>query len=278
MTAWLHRPVALARIAWLRTLLYLFVPLDVLVTTPWVAAHDTAPASLYAPLFVGRVLQHPAPTTLLVDVVQVLLLVAALVAATGRAPRLLGSAVAVLYFEWMLIAMSYGKVDHDRFAFLVALAVLPTIGKIRWRDNSSDANAAWAIRAIQLAVVATYFLSTFAKFRFGGLDWVNGATLMRAVLRRGTDLAEPLTTVPWVLHVGQYLIVIFELASPLMLVRGRIGRFMLASAVLFHTVTFLAIRIAFWPHLLCLLAFLPLERLEQRVRLSRARNTAETPV
>jgi hypothetical protein len=49
------------------------------------------------------------------------------VGATGRAPRLLGWTIFVLYFEWMIIAMSYGKVDHDRFAFLVALAVLPTV-------------------------------------------------------------------------------------------------------------------------------------------------------
>ena len=42
--------------------------------------------------------------------------------AAGRR-RLLGWTVFLLYLEWMIIAMSYGKVDHDRFALLVALAV-----------------------------------------------------------------------------------------------------------------------------------------------------------
>ncbi|MFN2587744.1 MAG: HTTM domain-containing protein [Actinomycetota bacterium] len=163
--------------------------------------------------------------------------------------------------EWIVIAFSYGKVDHDRFAFLVALAVLPTVGRISWNDESSDEKAAWAIRCIQIAVVATYFLSTFAKFRFGGFDWVNGATLLRAVLRRGTDLAAPLETAPELLRVAQWGIVVFELASPLLLTRGRIGRLYLASAFLFHAVTYATIRIVFWPHVACLLAFLPLEKL-----------------
>lgn len=264
MTAWLHRPVALARIAWLRTLLYLFVPLDLLVTTPWVAAHDTAPASLYAPLFVGRVLQHPAPTTLLVDVVQVLLLVAALVAATGRAPRLLGSAVAVLYFEWMLIAMSYGKVDHDRFAFLVALAVLPTVGAARHRDRMPSEAAGFAVRCITVAVVATYVLSVAAKHRFGGglANWLESAVFVRAVLRRGTPLGDLLLEAPWLLHVGQYALVVMEFGAPVLLVlTGRRLYLTLGAYLAFHLGTYAAIAIVFLPHVMCLAAFLPLERL-----------------
>ena len=54
---------------------------------------------------------------------------------------------------WMLVAMSYGKVDHDRFAFLVALAVLPTVRRARHGDRSLNESAGWAIRVTQIAVI-----------------------------------------------------------------------------------------------------------------------------
>ncbi|MBK5228067.1 MAG: hypothetical protein JJE05_06120, partial [Actinobacteria bacterium] len=86
---------------------------------------------------------------------------------------------------------------------------------------------------------------------------------------RGTGLAEPLLDHPWILHITQYLIVTFESLSPLMLAGGRIGRTMLVAALIFHAITFSTISIIFLPHIMCLLAFLPLERL------SSGRRTAE---
>lgn len=260
LAAWWFSPLPRRRVAWLRVALYAFVVLDVVWLRPWVGDNGFLPASRYHPLMVGRLLPLPTPTPLIVEVVKYALLASAAVAASGRFVRLAGALVFGLYLEWMLIAFSYGKVDHDRVAFLVALAVLPTVGKVSWRDATSDERAAWAIRCIQLAVVATYFLSAFAKIRFGGIDWVNGATLLRAVLRRGTDLAAPLENAPELLRAGQWTIMIFELSSPLLLARGRVGRLYLGAALAFHAVTFAAIGIAFWPHIACLLSFLPLER------------------
>ena len=40
----------------------------------------------------------------------------------------------------------------------------------------------------------------------------------------------------------------------------------LVTFVTFHVVTFACLTIAFWPHLMCLLAFLPLERLRTQLR------------
>jgi hypothetical protein len=259
---WWFRPVSRGRVAALRTIVYLFIFIDVFLTTPWVAQHAAVPGELYEPLLLGRLLPLPTPGPVLVSVVKYALLACALVAATNRLPRLAGSAVFLLYFEWMFIAMSYGKVDHDRFAFLVALVVLPTAGAARWGDKTSDERAGWAIRSIQVAVVLTYFLSVFAKLRFGGLGWLTGATLTRAVIRRGTFLAEPLLEVPWVLQAAQWGIVLFELASPLLLVPGKIGRRFLIVAIVFHAVTFSTITIIFLPHMICLFSFVPLERID----------------
>jgi hypothetical protein len=206
----------------------------------------------------------------LIVAVEVALLLFAGIAALGRWSRVTGVVVFFLYLAGMLIAMSYGKVDHDRFAFLVALAVLPTVPTRQESEGESSEAAGWALRCIQVAVVLTYFLAAFSKFRYGGLGWLNGGTLMWAVLRRGTLFAEPLIDNPWMLHVGQYMVVGFELASPLLLVPGRIGRWFLGAAVLFHLVTFATITIIFLPHIMCLLAFVPLERL----RLPRTREAA----
>lgn len=262
--AWWFAPLPRRRVAWLRVFLYSFVVIDVLWLRRWVADYGLVPGDRYQPLMIGRLLPLPTPTPLIVEVVKYSLLACAVVAASGRFVRLAGVLVFGLYLEWMVIAFSYGKVDHDRVAFLVALAVLPTVGKVTWGDKIADEKAGWAVRCIQVAVVATYFLSTFAKFRFGGFDWVNGATLLRAVLRRGTDLAEPLETAPELLRAAQWGIVLFELTSPLLLARGRIAGIYLASAFLFHAITYATIQIVFWPHVACLLAFLPLEKLRSR--------------
>jgi hypothetical protein len=49
--------------------------------------------------------------------------------------------------------MSYGKVDHDHFGFLLALAVLPTVGRARFSDREPSARAGWAIRMVTLGAV-----------------------------------------------------------------------------------------------------------------------------
>lgn len=276
-TGWLFTPAPLARVAWLRVLAYLFVPVDLLLTTPWVVLHAQVPAELYVPLRLGRVLQLPAPGPW-VEVLQVVLVAAALAAAvlSARAavPRWLGVAVALGYLQWMVVAMSYGKVDHDRVAFLVLLAALPTVGRAALRDHRASEAAGWAVQVTALAVVATYTLAAVAKLRFGGVEWVDGATLTRAVLRRGTPLSTWLLDVPGLLLLLQYAIIAMELAvAPLLLVRWRraaVGWALAAGFLAFHAVTFAAITIVFLPHCVALLALLPLERLPlERLPLGR---------
>ena len=264
MTAWLFRPVPRARVAWLRMLLYAFIWADVLALRPWVRLHGDVPGILYKPLAIGNLFNLPTPTPTFTTTVMLLLLATSAVCATGRLPRALGTLVAFLYLEWMVIAVSYGKVDHDRFGFLVALFVLPTVGAASFDDREPDERAGWAVRCIQLGAVATYFLAVIAKARFGHglLTWLNSTTLLRAVVRRGTFISDPLMHNPWTLHVTQWLIVAMELASPLLLVRGRPGRWMLITLVTFHAVTFACLTIAFWPHLMTLLAFVPLENVK----------------
>jgi hypothetical protein len=260
---WWFGPVPLARIAVFRTIAYLFIPIDVFLTTAWVRAHADVPTEWYQPLLIGRLLHLPTPTHTLVIVVQWLLVLTALAAATGRAPRLLGTAVFLLYAEWMVIAMSYGKVDHDRIAFLVALVVLPTIGRARFRDRRASEAAGWAMAAVLVTVMLTYFLAAWAKIRFGGWDWPTGATLTRAVLRRGTPFSDWTLDVPYLLPAAQWAMLCLELAAPLiLLVRSDRARIALALFLLgFHLMTFAGVTIIFLPHCVAILSILPWERL-----------------
>jgi hypothetical protein len=259
---WWFRPVPLARIAVFRVIAYLFIPVDVFLTTAWVRAHADVPTDWYQPLLIGRLLHLPTPTHTLVIVLQWALVLAALAAATGRAPRLLGTAVFLLYAEWMVIAMSYGKVDHDRIAFLVALAVLPTIGLARFRDRRPSEAAGWAMAAVLVTVMLTYFLAAWAKIRFGGWDWPTGSTLTRAVLRRGTPLSDWTLEVPWLLTAAQWVMLTLELASPLiLLVRSDRARIALVLFLIgFHVMVFAGVTIIFLPHCIAILSILPWER------------------
>jgi hypothetical protein len=261
MTRWLFAPAPLGRVAALRTLAYLFIVFDLLVYSSWVRTRGDVPVELYEPLAIARVLHLPPPAGPVVDVVWWTLLLLAMLAATGRRPRLLGWTVFTLYFAWMIIAMSYGKVDHDRFAFLVALAVLPTVGAARHGDRRPSEAAGWSLRVIQIAVVCTYFLAAYAKIRLGGWGWMTGSVLARAFLRRGTELADLIAAVPYALIAAQIGIVVFEALSPLVfLTRGRLRYAIIGFFYSFHVMSFATISISFAPHLVAMAAFLPLEK------------------
>jgi hypothetical protein len=163
----------------------------------------------------------------------------------------------------MVIAMSYGKVDHDRIAFLVALAVLPTIGRARFRDRRPSEAAGWGMAAVFVTVMLTYFFAAWAKTRFGGWDWASGSTLTWAVLRRGTELSMWTLDVPWLLPASQWAMIVLEFAAPLMLlVRSDRARVALVLFLLgFHVMTYAGVTIIFLPHCIAILSILPWERL-----------------
>jgi Vitamin K-dependent gamma-carboxylase len=261
LAAWLFEPMPVARVAVLRLLVFAFVVVDVLHlhTSGWY--HGWADPVWYEPLVMGDLLHLPAADVLLVEVLKWGCVLTALAAMTGRAPRLLGWAVAVSWTWYQYVAFSYGKVDHDRADFVVALALLPTVGLAHLSDRRRSEAAGFALRAVQLAAIATYFLSAWAKIRFGGWDWVNSATMVRAVVRRGTPWAQWLLEVPWTLHSFQWVLMAAELTAPVIfLLSERWRRRVVAGWFVFHAMTYAAITIAFWPHLVMMLAFLPLER------------------
>lgn len=258
--------VPLDRIRLLRFAIYAFVVFDMLLLRDKVFARAEVPPELYQPVLPARLLSLPALDPTIVRILFAIVVVGAPLAAIGRWPRLTGSVVAVAFTWWQLGNMSYGKVDHDHLALLVACWVLPTVPgavrRSRLDEVSARRKAGWALRCIQLAVVVTYLGSAMAKVRIGGWNWPTGATLVWALQRRGTDLGDRLLAVPQLLVFGQWIAFVAELLSPvLMFLRGRA----IVVAVLFwagfHAFTYQVLGIHFLPTAVCLLAFLPVERL-----------------
>ena len=262
---WLFAPVPVRRLALLRIAVFGFVVIDVLAlhTSGWY--HGFADPAWYRPLALGRLLGIPAASPWGVELLKWGSVGCALAALSTRRPRLLGWLTAICWTGYQYVAFSYGKVDHDRADFLVALFVLPTAGMASLADRRRSEAAGFALRCVQLVAVATYFLSAIAKIRFGGWNWVNSATMVRAVVRGGTPLSHWMLQVPWTLHAFQWVLLAAELTSPvLFLVSERWRRRLVAAWYLFHAATFGALLIAFWPHLVMMLAFLPLEDYRDR--------------
>jgi hypothetical protein len=263
-----------ARVAVLRTILYLFVLVDIHLIVA-----DPIPLSrhpeLYQPLLVERLFGLPPPSVPLTTSLYVVLVLGSVVAAANRLPRVAGAVVAAAFTWWTAIGMSYGKVDHDHLAFVVALWVLPTVGAVgaRWRSRAASARAGWALKCIQLAVVSTYFLSALTKIRSGDwsiTSWPDSAILTWAIVRRPHGVGQFLLAYPAVLRAMQWFAFLAELTSVVVLwLRGRA---LLAAAAFwlgFHVFTVVILGIHFAPTLVCWLAFAPLERLGPWLRRRR---------
>ena len=278
---WFAPVVSESRVAILRTVLYAFVLLDI-----HLFVRDPIPLSrhpeLYSPLLLARALHLPPPSVPLTVTLYVVLLIGCVVAAANRLPRLAGFVVAAAFTWWTAIGMSYGKVDHDHMALVVALWVLPTVGVVagRWRAQQVSAQAGWALRCIQIAVVLTYFLSALTKIRSGGwslTSWPESSILLWAIIRRPNGLGQFLIPHPELLRVMQWFAFVAELTSVVVLwLRGRA---LLLAALFwmgFHVFTVTILYIHFAPTAICWLAFAPLERLGPWLRRVVARRRERT--
>ncbi len=272
-------PIPAARVAWLRHLVYVFVIVDALFITTDPIPHGDVPKALYTGLDVRSILHMPAPNPVYVRVLFVVLMVSAVVAATGRLPRLAGWVCAVAMLDWVSNGFAYSKVDHDHFALMVALFVLPTAGRASVRDVTTGSQAAgWAVRMIQAACVSTYALAAWAKIRSGGwtLRWVDGDTLIWALTRRPNGIAPWLVQHPGVCRAMQWIVFFAELCSPVMMWLR--GRWLLAYVLFwlgFHLSTYYLLGIHFLPLVVCLAAFAPLERIGPWWWARRARGDSE---
>ena len=276
IVGWFLPVVPDARIAIFRTVVYVFVLLDMhlFVRDPIPLSHQP---ELYSPLLLARVFQLPPPSVPLAYTLYAVLWISCLVAGANRLPRLAGLVAAAAFTWWTVIGMSYGKVDHDHLALIVALWVLPTAGPLRnrWRSTDWSQRSGWVLKCVQIAVIFTYFLSALTKIRSGGwsfTSWPNSAILMWAIIRRPHGLGQFLMPYPGLLRVMQWFAFLAELTS--LVVLWLRGRALLLAALFwlgFHVFTAAILYIHFAPTLVCWLAFAPLERFAPWLRRVKAR-------
>ncbi len=264
---WFVAPVPRARLAVFRILLYAFLPLEILWIRASVVAHSYVP-ELYRPTWLARALHLPPLTPEVAIALRwgILALVVLAIAAVlaGRWQRTTGWLLAGAFWVWMLNSMGFGYVSHDHLAIMVAITVLPTAGRATLGDTRPSEAAGWALRSVQLAVVATYVGSAVLKIlRAGSLwGWPSSAVFVWAITRRGSALIRWTLDYPWLLVIGQWGLFLLELASPVVLwLRGRWLYLMIGVFLFFHLMTYLSLGIHFLPTVVCWAAFLPLERL-----------------
>lgn len=266
---WVFPQIATERVVWMRRLVYLVVLLDIFWLTAFPIGHGNVPADLYAELPVRALLHLPQPNPAYVQVLRVVIALAAVLGILGVRPRLVGWVVAVGMLDWVSNAFSYTKINHDHLALMVALFVLPLAATGTAASREALQRNGWTIRMIQLSVVATYFLAAVEKLRGPGLGWASSAVLVWAITRRGSALGEFVAQWPLLTYVFQWVVLIAEFCAPLMLVlRGRALYAYVAFWFVFHASTLLLLGIHFLPTVVCLFALLPLERVTPGRRLS----------
>ncbi|MCS6710800.1 hypothetical protein JSY14_01720 [Brachybacterium sp. EF45031] len=274
---WLMPPLPVARAARLHRLVAVVVVLDVLLFADDVPAHARSP-EFYRPLLLARLLHLPAVTPTLAGILLVVILTAAAMVIAGRTQRIAGAVLAVSFWVWMLWSQSYGYVSHDQMALMVAVAVLPTVPALTSRSERVSRAAGWALRSIQLAVVATYVLSVLAKTLYSGSPaaWANSAIFTWAFIRRGAPWVEWTLQLPWLFVPAQWAVLLMELGTVLALVlRGRALYTLIGIVLLFHLGTLLTLGIHFLPTVVCWAAFLPLEHLRVPTLRRRSQTSPE---
>ncbi len=261
---WSFPEVPLARVAVFRSIIYLFVIWDIFYLTDDVIPHGYLP-EFYSPLWIGRWLPFPDPTVLGAQIMQGALIAACLIAASGFFARTSGWAVAILFLAWMENSQGFSYVSHDHMALMVTTWVLPTVGAAKFFDRTVSQGAGWALRAVQVATILTYFGSVFSKiFSNGGSLWAwpNSAVFTWAFMRRGSGFVNWTLEYPELLRIAQWGLYLMEIFSiGILFLKGRGLYIAIVLFFSFHLATYLSLGIHFLPTVVCWFAFFPLENI-----------------
>lgn len=210
-------------------------------------------------------------------------LIAALIAlgasALGLFTRVSTLAGAALTLFWIGLVYSFGKVHHDKVAFafaLLALAFAPCgarwsldalLARRRGRPVERDSQyAATALRFVQVTLAIGYCAAGLSKLLIGGVDWLNGYTLMGIVMSYDNVAARYLCSSVELCQVASIVTVATEALFPLVLFFPALRWFFLPSVVAFHVATWWTMDTGPYMSLwLLLVAFLPLERVPSSI-------------
>lgn len=297
--SWLLRPAPPRRLALLRILVGAFATVYLLARYPHLVAFGDFPPQRFHPVGAVSLLDEPLSSGAVTAAV-VAAIAAGIAFTVGWRYRLTGPAFALLFLWVTTYRNSWGTVLHTEN--LVALQVM-IIGFVRAGDAFSlDARRrgaeradswryGWPIRLVTVVTVLAYFVSGWAKLRFGGAEWLFGDTLRNQIaddnLRKLLlgDFYSPfggwLTQFGWLFPPMAMATMVVELGAPLALLHGRLGRWWTGAAWSFHLaiVAVMAIVFAYQLSFIAFAAFFRLEMGWERVkqwRVVRRRRAAAT--
>ena len=131
------------------------------------------------------------PSAGVIVAIQVVGVVAALLAAARRWPRATFAIAWVCYLVLAGLRGSRGKVLHNDLLLLWTSAVF-LLAPVRasWRDREPSRENGWPVRVAIVVAALIYFFAGYHKLRRSGIDWVLGEN-MQYILRWGPAIGEP---------------------------------------------------------------------------------------
>lgn len=231
------------------------------------------PRALFRPLSFVRLISE-MPSVEVIVALQVVGVLAAIVALTGRVPR---ASLIVAWSSFLVLAglrSSMGKVLHnDVLLLLVAVPFL-----------AARPREAWPLRVGLVTVTAGYFFAGVAKLRYSGIPWVtsdNLRFLMYSASHSGRApsswFALSVAERAWLSKLTAVYIIGLELSFPVVLFVRRARIVFAVAAVWLHVATWFTLGIDYWLWAavtpLVLIAQRPVIRAESTRAISAARGS-----
>ena len=226
-------------------------------------------------------IDQPLPASLVVAAV-VLTPAVGIAATLGWRYRVTAPLLALGFLFLTTYRNSWGQIFHTEnltSIHLIVLALAPADRHWALRGRAPDQSCgrgAWAVQAMAVMTVCTYFVAGVAKLRVAGWAWVDGDALLHQVSfdnarkdilgDRSSPFASILVEQAWLSGPAAWASMVVELGAPLVLLGDRLARWWCGAAWLFHVAILVLMAILFPYHLLgiALAPLLPVERVFER--------------
>jgi hypothetical protein len=286
--AWLFPLAPPERLAMLRILTGLFAVIYLAVRVRAFLVLADAQPSRFEPVGVLSFLDTPLPGAFVVGLV-FLALGLGLAYILGLWFRVCGPVFALVLLVLSTYRSSWGQIlwiENLMVLHVLIVGFAPSADALTLRARRSSSTVAASrygspVRLAALVTVATYLLAAVAKLRLGGLDWMFSDALrnhvaysaVRVDLLGGpaSPIGRRLVGFAWLFPPMAVGAVVLELASPVVLIGGRVRTAWVASAWMMH-LAIAALMYVTFPYPLFLVAFAPFYRLEGLADWARKRN------
>ena len=246
MNGWLFAPLAARHVHRVRTVLALLIAARLLLS-PF-RALARVPDSLFVPIS-GLVPFRSPPSVGVIVAVQVIGVVAAVLAATGRRPRITMPIAWLALLALAGLRSSLGKILHNDV--LLLLAAFPFLAAPEAEDD--EPVSGWPVRTAIVMIALAYWIIGVQKLVHSGIDWVTGPN-MRWILYSAASEGrafsrEPALFIadrPWLATASAAFLLGLELLFPLVLFVRRARPAIVLGALALHAGTWVLLGLDYW--------------------------------